>query len=191
MGMFGYEPQIGMKFDVEAAKKLLDEAGYKDRSKFPKVQIGFNTDDNHQRIAENVQAQIKKNLGIEVEIANEEWKVYLNRLKSDPPNIYRMGWIADYPDPDTFLRVMISQSDNNYAGWKNKTFDDLLDVAAGELDKAKRKATYIKAQTILIEDEVPVFPIYSQVYSLLISPRLKDFPVNALERIDLKGVTIQ
>jgi oligopeptide transport system substrate-binding protein len=190
MGMFGYEPQIGLKFDVEQANKFLNEAGYKDRSKFPKVTIGFNTNENHQRIAENVQAQIKKNLGITVEIQNEEWKVYLAQLQTDPPNIYRMGWMADFPDPDTFFALITSTSENNYTGWKNKEFDRLIALGSSEVDKTKRKAIYVKAQKILTEEDVPVVPIYSLVYSLLISPRLRDFPVNSLERLEMKGVSI-
>ncbi|MCB0351701.1 MAG: peptide ABC transporter substrate-binding protein, partial [Bdellovibrionales bacterium] len=73
-GLLGHNPSIGLKFDVSGAQKLLDEAGYKDRSKIPRIQLGFNTNENHQRIAENIQAQLKRNLGIELEIVNEEWK---------------------------------------------------------------------------------------------------------------------
>jgi oligopeptide transport system substrate-binding protein len=190
MGMFGYEPQVGLKFDPVLANKLLDEAGFKDRSRLPKIVIGFNTNENHQRIAENLQSQLKKNIGVQIEINNEEWKVYLSHLQTNPPNIYRLGWVADYPDPDSFMNLMTSSSENNYTGWKSKAYDELVAQAASELDKSKRRETYAKAQTILTEVDAPVIPIYSLVYSLLISPRVKDFPVNAMERIVLKGVSI-
>jgi len=190
-GMFGHEADVGIHADPAKAAKLLDEAGFKDRSHFPRVTIGFNTDETHQRIAENVQAQLKKNLGVQVELANEEWKVYLNHLITDAPNIYRLGWIADYPDPDTFYSIFLSNSENNHSGWTNKTYDNLVAQGASELNKEKRRQIYLKAQKLLTEEELPMLPIYVQTYSSLISPRLKNFPNNPLERIELKGTTIQ
>lgn len=190
-GMFGYENDMGMKYDPVAAAKMLDDAGFKDRSKFPKVTLAFNTNENHQRVAENVQAQIKKNLGVDVQIANEEWKVYLKRLQNDTPNIYRMGWVGDYPDPSTFMDLMTSFSENNHTGWGSKTYDDLVAKGNSSLDKEKRREIYLKAQKILTEDDVPVIPIYSGVGHLLLSERVQNFPVNPLEHFEFKGVTLK
>lgn len=190
-GMFGYEPERGLKFNPELAAKLLDEAGYKDRSKFPKVKLGFNTNEDHQRIAENVQAQIKKNLGVEVEIANEEWKVYLANLKANTPSIYRLGWVADYPDPDNFMQLIASYSENNHTGWGNKAYDELIKQAVSVTDKDKRREIYSRAQKILTEDEVPVMPIYSMVSQVLISDRVVGLKNNALSRYLLKGVSLK
>jgi oligopeptide transport system substrate-binding protein len=190
-GMFGYEADRGLKFDPELARKLLDEAGYKDRSKFPRLTLGFNSNENHQRIAENVQAQLKKNLGISVELMNEEWKVYLNHVHTDPPSIYRMGWLADYPDPDNFMNLMTSYSDNNYTGWKSKEYDALVEEGASSLDKEKRRQVYSKAQALLTEQDVPAVPIYSMVAHLLISDRLQNFPVNAMDKHPFKDVSIK
>lgn len=190
-GMFGYENERGLKFNPELAKTLLDEAGYKDRSKFPRVTLAFNTNENHQRIAENVQAQIKKNLGIEVQLSNEEWKVYLKRLQTDTPSIYRMGWLADYPDPSTFVSLMTSFSENNHTGWGNKHYDEIVKEGAMSLDKEKRRKIYSEAQQILTEAEVPVIPIYSSVRHMLLSERVENFPVTALERWIFKGVAFK
>lgn len=190
-GMFGYEPERGTKYDPAAAAQMLDEAGFKDRSKFPRVTLAFNSNENHQRIAENVQAQIKKNLGVEIQLANEEWKVYLNRLKSDTPSIYRMGWLADYPDPSTFMSLMTSYSENNHTGWGNKKYDDLVMEGARGLDKEKRRATYAEAQKILTEEDLPVFPVYSSVRNMAVSERVQNFPINSMERYIFKGVTLK
>ncbi len=189
-GMFGHDPEIGLKFNPGMANKLLDEAGFKDRSKLPRITIGFNTDENHQRVSENVQAQLKKNLGVQVELANEEWKVYLNHIRTDPPNMFRYGWLADYPDPDTFLGLLLTNSENNYEKWSNKTFDDLVAQGATELNKEKRRTIYAKAQKIVAEDELPIIPVYRQVYNSLVNPRVKNFPHNALMRIDVTGASI-
>ncbi len=190
-GMFGYDAEIGTSFDVERANKLLDEAGYKDRSKLPTINLGFNTNENHQRIAENVQAQLKRNLGISIELQNEEWKVYLNTLKVDPPHIYRMGWLADYPDPDNFLNLMTSYSDNNHTNWGNEKFDRLIENSAKELDKSKRRENYTSAQKILTEQDVPVAPIFASVVHSLVSKRVKNFPNNSLNRYQYKKVELK
>jgi oligopeptide transport system substrate-binding protein len=190
-GMFGYEKDIGLNFNPEAAAKLMDEAGFKDRSKFPAITLAFNTNENHQRVAENVQAQLKKNLGINVQVSSEEWKVYLNRLHNDTPSFFRMGWLADYPDPDNFVNLMTSYSDNNYTGWKNKTYDDLIEQGATQMDKEKRRAIYQQAQKLLTETDVPVIPLFSDVRPILLNERIQNFPVNALNRWILKGVSIK
>lgn len=181
-GMFAFDEGVGVKFDPAEAKKLLAEAGFTDPKKLPKVVLGFNTNENHKRIAENVQAQLKTNLGVDVEIKNEEWKVYLKSLQSDAPHIYRMGWQADYPDPDNFISLMLSYSENNHTHWKNPKFDKLVEEGSRELNTEKRRSIYKQAQEILTEQDTPVIPIYSASSNMLISTRLENFPVNRLAR---------
>jgi len=190
-GMFGYEADRGVKFDVEKARSLLEEAGFKDRAKVPKITLSFNTNEDHQRVAENVQAQIKKNLGIDIELKNEEWKVYLSTLKTEPASIFRLGWLADYPDPDNFMNLMTSYSENNHPRWGDKAYDGLIEKAVSIVDKEERRKIYSEAQKKMTEDAVPVVPIYSMVSQQLISPRVKNFPVNSMSRTILKGVELK
>jgi len=191
VGMFGYEEDRGLKFDPEMAKKLLDEAGFKDRSKLPRITLSFNTNENHQRVAENVQAQIKKNLGVEIQVTNEEWKVYLSRLRTDTPSIYRMGWLADFPDPSTFMSLMTSTSENNHTGWGNKKYDDLVSEGGASLDKEKRRQIYSEAAKLLTEEDVPVLPVYSAARQVMVSERVQNFPFNSIERHLFKGVSFK
>jgi oligopeptide transport system substrate-binding protein len=190
-GMMGHTPDVGIKPDVSQAQKLLDEAGYKDRSKFPKVTIGFPTNENHQRIAANVQAQLKQNLGIEVQLSNEEWKTYLQTVRVDAPQIFRLGWLADYPDPDNFMSLMTSYSSNNHTKWGSKKYDELVNKAVSLTDQAARSALYREAQQILTEAEVPVIPIYTMVTQQLISPRLKNYPVNSMKEYRFSKVSFE
>lgn len=193
-GMFGYDPEQGIQFDVEKANKLLDEAGYKDRSKFPKIELAFNTNEDHQRIAENVQAQLKKNLGINVELKNEEWKVYLSTLNKENPNtahMFRFGWQADYPDPNNFMALMTSYSDNNRSKWSNKTYDQLVEKAVSVADKEQRRKLYSEAQNILTGVDAAVAPVFVAVSTMLISDRAENYPVNRLARRKYKGVTLK
>jgi len=187
----GKATQNGLAFDPTNAARLLDEAGFKDRAQFPRVTLAFNTNENHQRIAENVQAQIKKNLGVEIELANEEWKVYLSRVKNNTPDIYRMGWLADYPDPSSFTDLMTSFSDNNHTGWGSKKYDELASQASRSLDKIRRQELYGQLERLLTQEEVPVMPVFSGVRQVLLSERVKNFPITPIERWILKGVSLK
>lgn len=190
-GMFGYAPGVGISFNPAKAREILDKAGFKDRSKLAKIEIGFNTNEDHKRIAENVQAQLKRNLGIDVELKNEEWKVYLKNLRTEPPHIFRMGWLADYPDPDNFLNLMTSYSENNHTRWKNKKFDELIGRAVGIESRDARHEAYLQAQQILTEQDVPVVPVYAAVAHGLFSPRVVGYPFGPLQRFIFKGVSLK
>ncbi|HVK62080.1 MAG TPA: peptide ABC transporter substrate-binding protein [Bdellovibrionales bacterium] len=190
-GMFGHEPSRGMAFNIEKAKEALKAAGYADPAKLPKITIYFNTNEDHGRVAENVQAQLKRNLGINVELKNEEWKVYINTLNNNTPQMWRMGWMADYPDPDNFLNLMTSYSDNNHTHWGSKRFDEIIVTAASEGDKEKRRKLYDEAQKIMLEDDTIAVPLYSGVNLMLIGTRVENYPVNVLEKYTYKRTKLK
>ncbi len=190
-GVFGYDAKIGINFDPVKAKALLKQAGYSEANPLPKIEIEFNTNEDLQRVAENIQAQLKTNLGINIELKNQEWKSFLNELKTKPPQIFRFGWMGDYPDPDNFMSLMTSYSDNNHTKWKNKDFDKLVENAAGEGNPAKRKAFYDEAQRLLVEKDVCVMPLYIGVLQNMIADRVSKYPQNLLQRKLYKGVVLK
>lgn len=177
-GMFGYEPDVGLKFDIQKAMDFLKRSKY--REKRPRLILSFNTSEDHKRIAENIQSQLKRNLGIEVELRNEEWKVYLNRLQVDAPHLYRSGWSVDYPDPDNFLNLWTSFSENNNTNWGDEKYDALVAQGAIEVDRKKRREIYRKAQKYMLEDHVPILPLYISSSNALISNRFINPPVNVM-----------
>ena len=116
-GLFGNNKNIDLQFDPILASRLLDKAGYRDRVRFLRLKLSYNTNANHKMIAENVQVQLRKNLKIDIELDNQEWKTYLKKLSLEQTQIFRLGWLADYPDPDNFMNLMASFSENNHTGW--------------------------------------------------------------------------
>lgn len=189
-GLLGHDANIGLKFDAAAAAKMLDDAGYKDRSKFPRLQLGFNTNENHQRIAENIQAQVKRNLGVTIELLNEEWKTYLKSMQAKNYQIYRLGWVADFPDADTFINLFVTNGGNNHTLWSNKKYDDLIKKGVSENNPEKRKQIYYEAQRLISEEEAPFIPIYYYTSETLVNSRIKNYPHNVMGKFDVEDMEI-
>ncbi len=190
-GMFAHNPKIGLSFDPEKARRLMSEAGYTQGSEVPPITLSFNTDPTNTLIAENIQAQWKKNLGVSVLIDNMEWKVYLRQLKENTPQVFRLGWGADYPDPDNFMNLFTSTSGNNYTQWGNVEYDRLISEGASEPDVSKRVAIYDAAQRILTESDTPIIPLFFASQNLLIRPVFEGLQVNAMDLLHLKKVRLK
>jgi len=151
----------GIEFDPTQAKKELELAGYPGGQGLPQITLMFSTSEGHQKIAQFIQANWKEYLGINVELANQEWKVYLKTLNEDAPQVFRLGWCTDYPDENNWvLEVFHSTKGSNRIKWSNATFDQLVEQAAYESDPAKRKELYYKAEKILCVDEAGIIPLY-------------------------------
>lgn len=187
-GMLGHNPEIGLGTNPSEARKLLSEAGYPGGKGFPEVVLGYNTDETHKIVAEAVQGMWQRNLGVVVRLENQEWKVYLKKLTTDPPHIFRLGWGADYPDPDNFMKLFTSLSGNNNTRWKNPRYDRLLDRAARDFDPRRRKALYDEAQRILCETDVPIVPLFTTTESTVLSPRFTGLELNSMARLALREV---
>ncbi|MFS0558483.1 peptide ABC transporter substrate-binding protein [Brevibacillus sp. 179-C9.3 HS] len=177
--------------DLEAAKKLLVE-GMKEEglTKLPPITLSFNTSVGHKKIAEEIQDQWKKNLGVDVKLENKEWKVFLEEVHEGKYQIARGGWLGDYNDPINFLE-MFQEKDggNNDTGWENSKYKELLNQSALEQDPEKRKAILKQAEQILM-DEMPITPIYFYTNSWLQNENLKDVVMDGLGNIDFKYVDI-
>jgi oligopeptide transport system substrate-binding protein len=187
-GMLGYNPAIGFKTDVAAAKKLLAEAGYPEGKGFPSVVMMYDTRDENKTIAEALQQMWRKNLNVDLKIETQEWKVFLKLLTTDKgPPMFRMGWGADFPDPDNFMNLFTSYSGNNNNKWKNPQYDKLIADGAKEQNPDKRKAIYDKAQKLLLEEGCIMVPLFQQAIGALVSSRVKEAPLNAMNILMLKN----
>ncbi len=169
---FGIDPN---KANVEEAKKLLAEAGYLNGKGFPKITYIYNTNEGHQRVAEALQEMWKNNLGIEVELKNEEWAIFQDTRRLGNYSIARGGWLGDYAAPMTMLDLYTSYSGNNDPQWRwneqptvaphdktlnpaNKDFDDAIKEAMTSTGK-KQDDAYKKAEQVLMDDQI-LIPIY-------------------------------
>lgn len=184
-----YTPGQCGAYDVARARQLLAEAGYPQGRGMPAIEILYNTHETHQAIGELIQAQWKRNLGIDVRLKNEDWGRYLNSRRMGEFLLARAGWNADYISPTTFLALFASDNPMNQSGWHNADYDQLLRQAREEKDDTRRLEYFHRAEQILM-DEMPVIPLYFDVSRDVVRPDLRGWYPNLLDVHPLKDLRI-
>jgi oligopeptide transport system substrate-binding protein len=182
-GIFPGYPRIkGAEFNVERAKQLLAEAGFRDSSgkydpsKFPvsEVELNYNTTESNRQVAEFLQAQWKQNLSITVPLNNMEWKTFLKtRSNLEYKGAARGGWIGDYMDPYTFLSIFTSkEGGDNGTGWWDAKYVQMLKDANREPDQARRYELLAEAESYLL-DAAPLIPLVTNATNWMKKPYVK------------------
>ncbi len=146
----------------DLAKKLFQEAV--DEGAFdPKDTIvyNFNTDEAHKAIAEACGQDWKNVLGIDITLANQEWNTYTDGLGEHNFGVARLGWIADYNDPITYLELMVTGNSYNYGLYSDTDFDAAIkDAKTMDAGADRDKALYKAEELLFGEGGFPVCPIY-------------------------------
>jgi oligopeptide transport system substrate-binding protein len=175
-GMPGYQDTVYMPYDVEQAQAdfetALGELGITAADLH--LQIGYNTDANHENKVEFLQQQWRDAFGIEVEAVGLEWGAYLDRLSNDPFDIFRLGWGADFPHPHNFLYDLAGcGSGNNNTGYCNEEADALMAQAAVTPALEDQIPLYNQAQDLIMADSPMLMIRFSSRFTL-IKPWLQD-----------------
>lgn len=160
--------------DIAAARKLLAEAGYPDGRGLPPITLIYNTNEGHKSIAEAVQEMWRKNLGVEVSLMNQEWKVFINTRNKGDFQIARHGWSGDYADPMTFIDLFTSDSGNNDAQYRNAAYDALVALAKTTNDQAVRMKAMHDAEKMLMDDAI-IAPVYYYTNLTYVKPYVKGY----------------
>lgn len=159
---------------ITQAKALLAEAGYGPQNPLD-VDILYNTNEGHKKIALAISSMWKHNLWVKAELNNMEWKTMVSALNEGDFGVSRYSWNGDYNDASTFLDIMTSNSSANSGKWFNKKYDALLAKAHDAKDPAERNRLYQQAEA-LIDEEAPIAPVYFYVKSRLLKPFVKGYP---------------
>ena len=185
----GYTSVNQLSGDLDEARRLLADAGFPGGRGFPRLEILYNTLGKHRAIAEAIQQMWRTNLGIDLTLQNQEWKVYIDSMHSKQYQIVRYGWVADYADPHVFMDIWATNSGNNDSNWGSPEYDRLLAAAFSAKNTADRYDDYQKMDKILIDD-LPVIPIFFYTQPRLISPKVKNYYVTPLDNYPWKYVDL-
>ena len=186
----GYNPPKLFDYNPEKARELLAEAGYPNGEGWPGLEIIYNTQEAHRKIAVAVQQMWKRELNIDVTISNQEWKVYLNSVSQRDFQIARRGWIGDYVDANNFLDLFITDGGNNNTGYSDAIYDDIiLNRAPKAKSRQERYGLFLEAETMMMND-MPIIPIYTYTSKHLIHPSVEGIYANLMDSLNLKYVKL-
>ena len=156
---------------------------------FPLTTYLYSEGELNEGVAIELQSMWKQELGVSVQLARQEWKVYLNSLGSLDFGIARSSWVGDYPDPNTFLDLFLSESGNNRTGWKNRNYDRMIHSAASEADPARRFEILHGAEEFLVHDQAPVCPLFFYVgIQLYDGNRIGGIEANVLDEHPIREI---
>ena len=153
----------GPKFDLTTARSELASAGFPNGAGFPTVTLTT----TGAALDAAIVRQLHDNLGIDIGYQVMDWPTYNARLLSDPPAIWQMGWVADYPGANDFLGLLLgSGTTNNFGRWSSTDFDSAVQGALAATDATATQRSFDQAQAV-VADQVPVIPVdYGAGYAL-------------------------
>jgi oligopeptide transport system substrate-binding protein len=185
-GITGYETKLvdyaeKSQLDREdEAKKILTELGY-GPDKPLKMEIRFNTSENHQNTAVAIQEQLKP-LGVNVTLLNTDTKTHYGFLEQKGDfDIARAGWIADYKDPANFLDLCKTDTGNNYASYTNPDYDKLMAEAAAAATPGDRMKKLSEAEAIGVARDLCVVPLLYYGFHTIVSTKIKGWEDNVMD----------
>ena len=178
---FGTEVgDLGVKYNPEEAKKLLAEGlSELGLSELPKISIILNDSGSNKKIGEAIQANLKQNLGIDVDIELMAFKERVARMHAKTFDIVLAGWGADYQDAMTFLDLLLTGGGNNHGNYSNPEYDRVVRAAQVETDKMKR-FEYLKQAEEIIAKENPIGVLFQNKTIYLVNPKLSNYSFNAV-----------
>lgn len=189
-GLPGYNPDLeGLPYDPQAARDLLDEAGGPEVLD-DVVLLTPGRGASPSDVLEAIVALWDENLGVNIAIEQREFGLFLRDIDETNFQMFSLGWIADYPDPQNFLEIKLhSRSANNETLYSNPEVDALLDEARTEFDEQARFELYRQAEEIIVND-APWIPLYHGKTSALIKPYVDGYEVPPFVLPNLRYVTI-
>lgn len=195
-GMPGYDSRKikGYSFDLEKARQLMSEAGYPGGKGFPEITLNLNEGGGrNSQVAEAIQNMLKE-IGVTVKLQTMQFAQHLDNIDAGRFDFWRLGWIADYPDPETFLNLFYGKnvpnnpsdkSPINSFRYKNAKYDELFEKALTISDIQERNKVYQEAEQLAINEAPILFIYYDEDYRLL-QPYVRGYALDPMHRVNFR-----
>ncbi len=185
-GIEGYQTSVASFADKsqidreDEAKKILEKLGYTPEKPL-KMEIRYNTSENHKNTAVAIQEQLKP-LGVEVTLLNTDTKTHYGHLEQKGDfDVARAGWIADYRDPENFLVISRKEDGHNYSDYNSPKYEELMDKATAAGGKPEERFKLLSEAERVLVDEVGNIPLLYYSYHNIVSPKLSGFEDNVMD----------
>lgn len=186
-GIPGHVPGIASPYDPNLAGEKLAQSGYPGGEGFPDIEFLVSHGHNPGNVMGLFVKQWAEILQIQISIKLSDFNTVLHRISNNPPQMWAMGWTADYPDPDNYLRVGTWL---RYSGWRHREYESLVNDARRMTDQEQRMAMYRQAERILVE-EMPSIPISYGRSHYLIKPWVTTWPSSIVKGPIFKDIIIE
>ena len=186
----GYTPPTRRAYDLAAARQLLAEAGHAGGAGLPPIEILYNNSEILRLVAEAIQQMWRRDLGLDIRLVNQEFKVVFASRRTGDYQILLGSWTADYLDATTFLDLWRSDSGNNHTGWADPAYDALSDQANRLADPAARGAVLTAAEALMLE-AAPIIPIYFNTHVYLLHPAVRGWQPTPMDHSDYRYVWLE
>lgn len=186
----GYTPPPRRAYDLAAARQLLAEAGHAGGAGLPPIEILYNNSEILRLVAEAIQQMWRRDLGLDIRLVNQEFKVVFASRRTGDYQILLGSWTADYLDATTFLDLWRSDSGNNHTGWADPAYDALSDQANRLADPAARGAVLTAAEALVLE-AAPIIPIYFNTHVYLLHPAVRGWQPTPMDHSDYRYVWLE
>jgi oligopeptide transport system substrate-binding protein len=180
-------PPLAPAQDLEGARVAIANSSYGSAENVPPIKIYGASPFGSQALRDVLQQE----LGLTVEVLDVHWPEFNQGLSKKMFPAYELTWVADFPDPESFLwNLFASSSPDNYSEYSNPTFDALLDQAAATLDVDERAALYVEAEAVLFDDNA-VLPLSHDVSYTLMKPWVKGLDITPLGLLYLENAWLE
>ncbi len=189
-GLAGYVPRARVPDDFVAARRLLADAGFPGGRGLPPFEIQVRNDELQPKIIEAVQAMWERELDVHATIALLEQKTSIQNQRVLDFTVGSNGWVADYPDPATFLELFVTGGMANWTGWGDAAYDRLIAQAAQTAGPKERHECFQEAEAILLEQS-PIIPLIFGARNYLIHPSVQGWDPALIGLYQYKKVYLQ